>query len=327
MHSGRFPKAPKSYYLKNNKGQFQDATASDFPSLDGLGMITDIETADLNGDGKPEIAISGDWMPLTVFSYDGKQWDNQTKEYGLEKTNGWWKDIKIDDIDGDGDMDVLAGNMGLNHRLKTSTEYPITIVYNDFDGNGSIDPIMCYYYQGQIYPFAGRDAIISQIPRLKKKFLRYSPYASATLDAIFDQGELDKSEYLYTYTFQTTYFKNEGGRFVVVSLPYQVQLSPVFDMVVRDFNGDGRKDILMAGNFIYAEPETGEMDAGNGTLLLQEADGSFTYMANDVHGFWATKEVRELEIIKLANGREAILTGNNKGPIQLHILDNQRPLQ
>jgi hypothetical protein len=324
---GSFPKAPKSYYLKNNKGQFQDATANSFPALDGLGMITDIEAADINGDGKSEIIIAGDWMPLTVFSFDGKQWENKTKAFGLEKTDGWWKDVHIDDIDGDGDMDMLAGNIGLNHRMKTSPEYPITLVYNDFDGNGSIDPITCYYHQGKMYPFAGRDAIISQIPRLKKKFLRYSPYASASIDDIFDRDELKESEYLYTYTFQTTYFKNEGGRFVVAALPYQVQLSPVFDMLVKDFNGDGKKDILMAGNFLYAEPETGEMDAGNGTLLFQQADGSFKFIPNSAHGFWAMNEVRELNFIKLADGREGILTGNNRGPMQLHVIENLKPLQ
>ena len=125
------------------------------------------------------------------------------------------------------------------------------MISNDFDGNGSTDPIMCYYAEGKLYPYAGRDAIIAQIPVLKKKFLRYKPYANATVQDIFTSDQLDKSNYLYTYTFQTTLFRNEGKSFVATSLPYQVQLSPVFDILINDFNKDGLQDILMAGNFKY----------------------------------------------------------------------------
>jgi enediyne biosynthesis protein E4 len=317
---GAFPKAPKSYFLRNNQGRFQDATSEVFPELDALGMITDIEAADLDGDGKIEIVISGEWMPISIFSFDGKKWVNQTKAFGLEKTSGWWKSLAIDDIDGDGDADIVAGNLGLNNRFHTSEQYPVTLVSNDFDGNGSIDPIMCFYHQQKLYPYAGRDAIIGQIPRLKKDFLRYSPYANASLEDIFTKDELNKSTYLYAYTFQTTVFRNEQKKFVPVAIPYQAQLNPVYDIVIKDFNGDGKKDIVMAGNFLYAETETGELDAGNGTLLVQKEDGSFAYVLNMQHGYWAQGEVRELKLIHLANGKEAILTGNNKGPIEINLV-------
>jgi hypothetical protein len=168
-----------------------------------------------------------------------------------------------------------------------------------------------------LYPFAGRDAIISQIPRLKKKYTRYTPYASATIQDIFSKEELNKSTYLYAYTFENTIFKNDNKHLTAISIPYKVQLSPVYDFIVSDFNGDGKKDILMAGNYSYSDTETGEMDAGNGSLLLQQADGSFAFVENRDHGFWAQREVRELKSIQLANGREAIITGNNRGPIEI----------
>ena len=319
---GLFPKAPKSYLLRNDQGKFTDVTQQVFPALDGLGMITDIQSADLDGDGMIELIIAGEWMPLTIFSFDGKSFTNKTKAFGLEKTNGWWKSIAIEDIDGDGDADIVAGNLGLNHRLKASLEFPITLISKDFDGNGSTDPIMCFYHDRKLYPYAGRDAIIAQIPALKKKFLRYTPYASATISDIFNDEELKGSTYLYAYTFSTTLYRNDGKSFVPVLLPYQAQLSPVNDIIIRDFNQDGRKDILMAGNFSYAETETGEIDAGNGTLLIQQADGSFQYVVNRDHGFWAQKEVRELDLIRLANGQEAILTGNNRGPVELTYINN-----
>ena len=180
---------------------------------------------------------------------------------------------------------------------------------------------MCFYHDRKLYPYAGRDAIIAQIPALKKKFLRYTPYASATISDIFNDEELKGSTYLYAYTFSTSLYRNDGKSFVPVLLPYQAQLSPVNDIIIRDFNQDGRKDILMAGNFSYAETETGEIDAGNGTLLIQEADGSFHFVVNRDHGFWAQKEVRDLDLIRLSNGQEAILTGNNRGPIELNLIN------
>lgn len=314
---GAFPKAPKSYFLRNDNGRFLDATQQVFPELDGLGMITDMKAADLDKDGKMEIIIAGEWMPIRIFSFDGKRFTEKTKAYGLENTSGWWKTIAIDDIDGDGDQDLVAGNLGLNNRLHASASYPVTLIAKDFDGNGSIDPIMCFYFEQKLYPYAGRDAIIAQLPFLKKKFLRYTPYASATVDDIFSQEELKGSTYLYTNTFSTTFFRNDGNQFVPVTLPYQVQLSPVYGILIRDFNGDNRKDILMAGNFNDAETETGELDAGNGTLLLQQADGSFKFIPNSRHGFWAQKDVRELNFIQLADGKTAVLTGNNRGPVEI----------
>ena len=165
---------------------------------------------------------------------------------------------------------MLCGNAGLNNRFTTSAEYPITLVTKDFDGNGSVDPVMCFYYQEKMYPFAGRDAIIGQIPMLKKKFTRYNAYASATITDIFSRGDLDASSYLYVYTLNTMLFKNEDKKLKAIELPVQVQWSPVYGFVVEDVNHDGRNDILMAGNFIYSDTESGEMDAGNGTLLLQQ---------------------------------------------------------
>ncbi len=325
---GGFPKAPKGYVLRNDGGKFSDVTSQVFAEFDSLGMITDMEQGDLDGDGKAEVVFAGDWMPITAFAFDGQKFVNKTEALGFAKTDGWWKSVTITDIDNDGDLDLLAGNMGLNNRFHATAEGPVTLVTNDFDGNGSLDPIMCYYYQGKMYPFAGRDAIIGQIPVLKKKFTRYTPYASATLQDIFAKKDLDKAQRLYAYTFSTTLFKNDQHKFTASVLPYQVQLSPVFDMVVEDFNGDGRKDILMGGNFNFAETETGEMDAGNGDLLLQQADGSFAFVENIIHGFWAQGEVRELKPIRLAGGKQAILTGNNNGPIQVNTwVPSAQPVQ
>ena len=317
---GEFPRLPESYVLINSNGKFQDVTDQLLGNQKQIGMVTDITSADLNGDGKPEILFAGEWMPLTVFSLVEGRMVNQTSQYGLDKTSGWWKCSIAEDIDGDGDIDILAGNSGLNHRLQASEASPLTLVANDFDQNGSTDPVMCYYHEGQLYPYAGRDLMIQQLPYLKKKFQRYGSYAKATLSDIFPQEQLQQSQRLFTNTFETTYFKNDNGKFSKVSLPYQVQLSPMYDMICNDFNKDGRKDILMVGNFSYSETETGEMDAGNGSLLVQLTDGSFEYVPNIKHGFWAKGEARDLALIHLVTGKEAILTGNNSGRLEVNVI-------
>ncbi len=319
---GYFPKSPKSYVLINDHGKFRDVTKEVIPELDQLGMITSVCSADLDGDGIIELILAGDWMPVSLFRKEGKQFINATKTFGLDQTTGWWRSLLADDMDGDGDIDIVAGNIGLNQRMHTSAEYPVTLVAKDFDENGSLDPIMCFYVHQKLYPFAGRDAIIAQIPMLKKRFLRYTPYASASLEDIFTADELKGATKLTAQIFASTLFRYDASakKFKPEPLPWQAQLSPVNDILALDINGDRKKDLIMAGNFMYAETETGEMDAGNGVVLIQQTDGVFQYMDNRMHGFWAQNEVRDLALIQLANGQVAILIANNRGPIEFSVL-------
>ncbi len=317
---GRFPEIPKSYLLKNDSGKFTDVTKDVFPALEHLGMITDIKTGDLDGDQAEEVVFAGEWMPITIFSYKNNSFENRTESFGLNASTGWWKSVALADIDDDGDVDIVAGNIGLNHRMQTSEKYPITLISKDFDGNGSLDPVLSFYFNGNLYPFAGKDALIGQIPRLKKKFVRYTPYAKATINDIFTADELKSSTKLTANTFETTYFQNNNHSFTAKPLPYQTQLAPVFDILIYDYDKNGKKDILMAGNFLYSETETGELDAGNGTLLLQQSDGTFVYVPNVDHGFWAQKEVRVMKMLKRADGKMEILTANNRGPVEIHAL-------
>ncbi len=316
---GAFPAIPRSYLLRNDHGFFVDVTNEVFPELSGMGMVSDAVSGDLDADGNPEILFAGEWMTIRVFSIRQGKFTEITEAVGLTGLEGWWKSLTLSDYDGDGDLDLMAGNMGTNNRLRPTAQQPITLIANDFDGNGSTDPIMTFYYEGKEYPFATKDNLIGQIPILKKKYVYYSAYADQTVRDIFTAAQLKKSTYLYTKTLATMVFRNDQGHFQSIPLPVQAQWSPVFSMLVDDFNGDGRKDLLMAGNFNFAETETSEMDAGCGVLLLQNDKHEFEYVPNRLHGFWAQGEVREVRELVLAGGKTAILTANNAGPLELSV--------
>jgi len=314
---GYFPRSPRSYLLRNDQGHFTDVTESVFPDFMHIGMVTDMASADVDGDGRPEIAVAGEWMPLRLFAFDGKKLVSHASGVSLERSEGLWRCVSLEDLDGDGTPELIAGNLGLNHRLTASDQYPLTLVSDDFDGNGSTDPVTCFYHLGKLYPYPGRDAMIGQLPMLKKKYLRYTPFASSTIQEVLGQRAFDKAEKHFVRVLATTVYRLRGGQWEPIPLPYEVQLSPGMDVVATDFNGDGRKDLLFAGNFAYAEPETGKIDAGNGTLLLQQPDGTFQYVLNREHGYWANREVRELALLQGPGGLQAILTGNNKGPAEI----------
>jgi hypothetical protein len=314
---GFFPEAPISYVLENQGGgNFIDATARVFPEFNTMGMITDLQTADLDGDGRLELVICGDFLPIQVFVFQTSSFVNTTTDWGLENTTGLWRKVTIADVDKDGKKDIIAGNEGLNTRLKASINDPLKLYYDDFDHNGSIDPILCYPYQGNYYPFSGRDAIMGQIPELKKRFSRYQLYANANIEEVL--GTLiSNAKILNVEMLANTIFFQEGGKFLPSALSNQGQIAPVYDVLSFDFNQDGKMDYLLGGNFYGNETETGVYDGGNG-LLLQSNDTRIpSYLPNQQYNIWISEEVRHLEQIELADKKRGIIVLNNNGPLQL----------
>ena len=317
---GIYPTPPVSCFLVNDNGKFTDYCGQIAPELQQLGMVNDLKWADLDGDGSPELIAVGEWLPISVFKNENGKFTNATASFGLEKTNGWWNCLQVADLDGDGDMDLVAGNLGLNSRLKASENEPLRLFAKDFDNNGSIDPVLAYYNQGKLYPLPLRDMMIKQMPILKKKFVYYTDYGKATITDVFPQSDLDAAMQFSAFTFATSWFENTGGRFIQHELPAHAQFAPVNEIDIDDYDADGKMDILLIGNASTPDVETGRYDAGNGTLLLGQGSGEFRFLPNRESGFWATREARDLAKVKLANGKTLFLVANNNDILEGFIL-------
>ncbi|MBW3631302.1 MAG: VCBS repeat-containing protein, partial [Gemmatimonadetes bacterium] len=265
----RYGADPTSTLLRNDgRGRFSDVTDEVAPGLRRAGMVTDALWRDLTGDGRPELVVVGEWMPISVFRNTGRGRLQQLDVPGLRRSNGWWNRIVPGDFTGDGRVDFVVGNLGLNTRLSATAEVPSTMHVKDFDRNGFTEPIIAYPTHGVSYPLELRDEIIKSLPFLKPRFPSYRDYAAKTIDEVFRGAELADAALKKAYTFHTALARNNGdGSFTLLPLPREAQLSPVYGMLPGDFDSDGSLDLLVAGNFDGLEPKIGRMHASYGLFL------------------------------------------------------------
>jgi hypothetical protein len=317
--SGRYPEAGTSMLLENGgKGQFKDVTTVIAPELRQIGMVTDALWADLNKDGSPELLVCGEWMALEVFSFSKGKMTKTTSSFFNQNLNGWWNTMKLADMDNDGDLDLIAGNWGLNSQFDISAEQPMTLHYADFDQNGYIDPIICYFIGNQSYPMASRDELTDQIVGFRQKFPTYDAYSDATISDILDSTQLQNAKILTANYFQTTYFENNNGRFTAHTLPLEANMSPVQAIATGDYNHDGHQDILLGGNIDQTRIKIGKMDANYGTLLIGDGRGSFKYVSQIESGLSIKGCIRAIAPITTASKAQMLLIGrNNELPLLL----------
>lgn len=317
---GRYPEKPRSYILFNNgKGQFQDQTNEVAPGLQEIGMVSDADWYDLNKDGTEELIITGNWMPISIFVNEEGKLSNQTDLYFNKSYSGLWNKIVIDDFNNDGKPDLLAGNFGLNSQLKATQGEPAELYYNDFDNNGSIDPILCFYIQGTSYPYVTLDELIKQISSIQSRFSSYEEYAKSTIKDIFTKNELATAKKLQANYLKTTLFlMNEDGKFRSKKIPIESQFAPIFAINSLDFNKDGNKDLLLSGNMNEARIRFGKYDANYGILLKGDGKGNFEYIPQYKSGFDLQGDVRSTLKIN-----ETLLFGINHQPIKAYKLKSQ----
>jgi hypothetical protein len=319
---GKYPTIPESYILQNDgKGRFTIRTDDIAPGLKKIGMVADATWLDVNKDGIKDLMVVGEWMGVHIFINDERKLLDKTTDFIQQKTEGWWNKILIDDFDKDGDDDFIVGNFGMNSQIKPSVSKPATLYYGDYDGNQSIDPFLCYYIGGQSYPFATRDELIDQVPGLKKRFPNYKSYATATIDSILSKEKLADAQILSAVRFETTYFRNDNGKFVIVSLPVQFQFAPIFAMACMDINGDGFNDILTGGNLDACRARTGMIKGNQGFVFLNDTKGNFSFVPTKASGINITADVRQIVI-----DRDRVFIATNNGPIKIFKVSASRDL-
>jgi enediyne biosynthesis protein E4 len=306
---GKWPSPTSSLLLRNEGGKMVDVTQNSAPELMNLGMVTDARWQDLNGDGFPELIVVGEWMPVTIFLNE-KGTLSKMNIPSLTNTRGWWNCIELADLNGDGNLDLIAGNLGTNIKYKTSHEEPFQVFADDFDDNGTFDIYLGYYQDGKCYPVRGRECSSQQMPFVKAKFPSYNKFSEATIYEVIG-AKAETALNLKADVFETVVFRNKGNfEFDMHVLPNKAQFSTVQAVIVRDFNNDGHPDLLISGNYHEREVETTRSDASMGLLLLGDSKMNFTPLAPYNSGFYARGNARDMVLLKVG-GKPVIVVANN----------------
>jgi hypothetical protein len=317
---GRYPETPESYLLINDgKGHFSNQTATICPSLQKIGMVTDAAWVDLNADNKKDLVLAGEWMPVTIFINTNGKLENKTSSYFDKSYSGWWNKILVSDFNGDGKPDLVIGNYGLNSQCRVSDKEPAELYYKDFDDNGSVDPILCFYIQDKTYPYVTRDELLDQISIMRTRFTDYKSYADATLKDIFTEEELKGAQHLQANHLATTLFlSGADGKLHQQQLPLQAQFSPVFTITALDYDKDGKQDLLLCGNINHARLKFGKFDANYGVLLKGNEHGEFTYIPQEKSGLHIWGDTRS--VIQTGN---QLLVGVNQKEIKAYQINHK----
>ncbi len=326
----QYPKHVSGILLRNDSKngviKFTDVTSATAPSLQNIGLICDAIPTDYNNDGWTDLVIAGEWMPITFLKNDHGTFKDETKLSGISDKYGWWNCITPVDIDHDGKMDYIAGNLGENSFFNGNEKYPIHNYFEDFDNNGRFESITTKYLKDKNgaykkYPVESRDEIITQLPALKKKFPSFKSFGEATIEDLFSKEQLNNSLKSHANYFATSYIHNLGnGKFELKPLPAMAQLAPVFNILTRDFNKDGNTDILLCGNDYGAEVSNGRLDGLNGLLLRGDSKGNFIPLSIEQSGIYIPGDARSMVKVKSKNGEELYIISQNKGPLKGYVL-------
>jgi hypothetical protein len=292
---GRYPETPESFLLVNyGNGSFGKIQVP----FAHIGMVTDAQWYDINGDGRKDLFLAGEMMPISVFLNTDLGFENATSTYFEKPVSGFWFSLMLEDVNGDGKKDLVAGNLGLNSQIKCSEKEPAILYYDDFDKNGSIDPFLTFYIQGKSYPYVSRDELNDQMYSMRRKFSTYEQYATAGIEDIFSKEELDRAAKLVATETATILMIQTDGKFLEHKLPAEAQFSAVTKIGIGDYNHDGNPDLLMLGNQSENRLKFGAIDANFGFLFLGDGKGNFKYITQPECGISVKGDVKSLVSVK-----------------------------
>ena len=310
-----YPQPPKSYLLVNENGKFVDKTSDIAPGLTQTGMVNSAIWADINGDRKAELIIAGEWMPIKIYEYKSGKFNEVSSQYGLDNTEGWWNKLVPADVDGDGDIDIVAGNLGENYKFKALNEKPLEVYAKDFDNNGTNDIFLAKYNGDVQVPIRGRECTSQQCPFILKKFPTFLSFAESDLKTILGD-EVETALHYKAHLFSSVILVNNKGKFMIKKLPVEAQLSTVNCILINDFDKDGKKDILISGNKFDVEVETTPADASPGLFLKGTGNMNFQSTKPLESGFFVPYNVKDMQLIKLKD-KSAILVSSNDDSLRV----------
>ncbi len=321
---GSYPSAPESFLLENRDGLFIDVTSQFCPSLHRLGMITDALWSDFDQDGRADLVVAGEWMPITFYKNTGEALVPVNESTGIDQHIGWWNSLASGDFDNDGDIDYVAGNLGLNSNYKATPEEPMTLYAKDLNGNGLMDPMVFCYMKAEDgtrkpFPMHTRDDMISQLISIRKQYPTYESYGRASVDELWNEQERKNAMKLTATDLTSSYIENKGnGRFEIKSLPIEAQVAPVYGMTAEDVNGDGNLDLLLVGNDYSIEPVSGRHDAFVGLYLKGDGKGNFKSIPVAKSGFFVPGDAKGLAKVHSATGEDLLVATQNQDSVVVY---------
>ena len=320
-----YPDPGESFLLENvtvnaDEILFENVTQKVMPKIARLGMITDGVFADINGNGLDELILVGEWTGLLAFTLNKGQY--QPFENGLSDYKGWWFSLAQADVDHDGDIDLVAGNLGLNYKYQASDEASFDLYVDDFDLNNSQDLVLGYFNNGEQFPVRGRQCSSEQIPAIEVKFKDYNSFASASLESIYGKKGLEDARHLQISSFSSKMFINDGkGNFEATDLPIEAQYAPINDLIITDIDQDSIPDIILAGNLFASEVETPRADAGIGLLLKGNGDGSFKTVPMSQSGLILREDTKSLMLLTGSRSSKLLFAASNQGSLKAFSLN------
>jgi enediyne biosynthesis protein E4 len=325
MTPRNYPYPPRSYILRNDGNRFTDITIQTASELiEPGGMITDAVWIDFNNSGRLDLVTVGEWMSVEFWQNDGDNLGNVTGTMNLPPLRGWWYSLAKGDFNGNGQEDLIVGNLGLNHSYTTSAENRFGVYAADFSGDRNTDIVFTQEIDGKEYPYYGLAKLGRIIFELSQRFRSFESFSTASVHEVFHSDKLSKALHYQADTFASIRLINNGdGSFTPIELPAMAQISPVKGIVTHDFDGNGNLDLLLAGNLYLSEPNTPRADAGNGLLMNGDGEGNLTPVSTLESGFLAPLDVKNLALIRTPNGH-AVLVANNSELLQVFTVNREQ---